>query len=758
LLKFFRGHDFRKDYLKLGNMRKEYPEIPWIALTATAPDKVKKDLMTNLALKGPPAVFQVSCFRPNLYYDVAFKNLMDKDFIELKAFIEKCLGRDNPDTKASEKSCGIIYCRKKDTTESVARALRNLGLKCGAFHSGLKKHEKEQLQNDWMNGVCSVIIATVSFGMGIDKAQVRFVIHWDLPQNISSWYQESGRAGRDSKYSFCRTYYDRDEVRSIAFLLNQDVNNSKNYNNAQLERAKASVEEFKKISDHIESTSCRHKFFTSYFGDSAPNCDNMCDSCKDKKKCLKNLESFQMISSRASMGSFLSKPDLDPADLYEGGRNNDSKKGSFERCDDEDSDNGSGFCRASDLVKNNDKAFIEKQFALRKLQATKAMEMIPKTQINRVKSAQSTETKVSGLTISQRDSNLTFVVDALKKNITRSAELDPPEHPSYPMSHEDLESVGNTIEYDCFSNSKAISIYRRNVCKATLAIKQHSGLYPQIKNYVPVERKSHGGEYKTVVKEMKRKYGADVVDEIEAEAQKKTERKKKNKFEQSGRDGLSQTNLKSFFTKGQAKSSSEDENKSLKVKEEPVEAMETSSNDSEIAKLELLKEVLKKELEQEETAAVEEKPSLVKQEVIPFIMQSDEEMADAPLIIDESPIDKGDGFAIESMKRKLDTTENEAGSSKRSRPTENNISLTKAQEFAKKVIVQIVIKELNPYYKGNKFRSSDPKTLFKAMAREVTHHFVTTNPTTQRPDVKKYIEGIFKKRGIIKCEKDFKSH
>lgn len=182
------GHDFRKDYLKLGNLRKEYPEVPWIALTATAPEKVKKDLMKNLALKEPE-VFQVSCFRSNLYYDVAFKNLLKEDFAELKIYIEKCLGRDNPDTKPNEKSCGIIYCRKKDTTESVARALRNLGLKCGAFHSGLKKYEKEQLQNDWMNGVVPVIIATVSFGMGIDKAQVRFVIHWDVAQSISGKFQ-----------------------------------------------------------------------------------------------------------------------------------------------------------------------------------------------------------------------------------------------------------------------------------------------------------------------------------------------------------------------------------------------------------------------------------------------------------------------------------------------------------------------------------------------------------------------------------------
>lgn len=180
------GHDFRKDYLKLGRLRKEYPEIPWIALTATAPKKVREDLIENLSLKDP-ACFQISCFRSNLYYDIAFKKLLTDDFIQLKAYIEKCLNyeKDTRDLKPSEQPCGIIYCRKKDTTERVAKSLRKLGLSCAAFHSGLKKHEKEQIQNDWMNGKVPVICATVSFGMGIDKGPVRFVIHWDVSQSIS---------------------------------------------------------------------------------------------------------------------------------------------------------------------------------------------------------------------------------------------------------------------------------------------------------------------------------------------------------------------------------------------------------------------------------------------------------------------------------------------------------------------------------------------------------------------------------------------
>jgi ATP-dependent DNA helicase Q5 len=154
------GHDFRKAYMKLGRLRQKYPGIPWIALTATAPLKVKEDLMKNLALSGPAKCFQTSCFRPNLYYDVAFKNLLNEDFIELKQYVDRCLKTSETDLSPSEKPCGIIYCRKKDTTESVAKSLRKLGMEAAAFHSGMKDREKEQVQNDWMNGKLSVIVAT----------------------------------------------------------------------------------------------------------------------------------------------------------------------------------------------------------------------------------------------------------------------------------------------------------------------------------------------------------------------------------------------------------------------------------------------------------------------------------------------------------------------------------------------------------------------------------------------------------------------
>lgn len=178
------GHDFRPKYLLLGNLRREFPSVPWIALTATAPKHIKEDLFKNLALREPVKCFQVSCFRSNLYYDVAFKNLLSNDFAELKTYIQECLCDDEVEND-SEKPCAIIYCRKRETTESVAGCLQKLGMSAAAFHSGLKPHEKDQIQNDWMKGKLLVIVATISFGMGIDKGPVRCVIHWDLPQSIA---------------------------------------------------------------------------------------------------------------------------------------------------------------------------------------------------------------------------------------------------------------------------------------------------------------------------------------------------------------------------------------------------------------------------------------------------------------------------------------------------------------------------------------------------------------------------------------------
>lgn len=532
------GHDFRKDYLKLGELRKKHPLIQWLALTATAPKVVRDDVLANLNIRDA-AIFQVSCFRSNLYYDIVYKNALQNDFPELKEFIDNCLAEnETEDLKGNQRACGIIYCRKKDTTEVVANGLRKQGLSCRAFHSGLKQSEKEQVQNDWMNGKVSVIVATVAFGMGIDKASVRLVVHWDVSQNIASYYQESGRAGRDGKKSHCRLYYDRSDVNSINFLLQQDINKVTDHNSSKYLRARNAVKEFTKIVDHCEAVSCRHLLFTKYFGDAPPECNSMCDVCANKKKCLEKVEAFQQVNANG-FGSKI-EDDFDPFnnEMYQGGRfQNNVKKGAFDEYD-EDSGGGSGSGEAGERKKSEydkkvERSFIDKQFALRKLQAATSMQYQASPKITRVRHASATEIKVTGLKAQLRESNLSQFISLLKTHLEICARKDPPELPNHNLNGEDLEEIGVAIEFRCFEGVKAISVYRRNFGMEYLKIKKLTSLYEDIKNYVPKKRTAHGGEYNTIVEDLKDRYGTDVVEELQMDI--KSNQKEKNEVDVSNK-------------------------------------------------------------------------------------------------------------------------------------------------------------------------------------------------------------------------------
>ncbi|XP_075226628.1 recQ5 helicase isoform X2 [Lycorma delicatula] len=284
------GHDFRPDYLKLGQLRTLYPSIPWIALTATASAAVVDDIFKQLHLKNPVAKFKTPCFRSNLYYDVIFQDRLEDSYSHLKKFVLKCLGTENSKLRPHERGCGIIYCRTRELTEEVSIVLTQLGINTKAYHAGLKDKQRLEVQEQWFDGKFQVIAATISFGMGVDKSTVRFVCHWGVPSSIPAYYQESGRAGRDGKQAYCRIYHSRTAKSSYEFILRSEGNRAKTQQ--KKDQAQASYKAFLKMVEYCETIRCRHWTFAEYFGDQKPPCKNRCDVCVDMKSVEEHLSHF----------------------------------------------------------------------------------------------------------------------------------------------------------------------------------------------------------------------------------------------------------------------------------------------------------------------------------------------------------------------------------------------------------------------------------------------------------------------------------
>lgn len=488
------GHDFRPDYLKLGEIRKKYPRIQWIALTATASHDIVNDITNNLYMKDVYK-FRSPCFRKNLFYDVIFKNSIQDDYIHLREFIIKCLksgDKDMIDKKPNQLSCGIIYCRTREAVECVTHGLRKQGIQTQAYHAGLKPNERKEVQENWMDGKYPVICATLSFGMGIDKSTVRFVVHWDVPQNVAAYYQESGRAGRDGKQSFCRIYYCRSAVKSITFLLQKDL--QKKPDNVRCKRA---IKDFEKIIDYCESIECRHLLFSKYFGDKeTPKCNGRCDVCKDPKNAKKSLELFQRLSLNHYSSAV---EDVDTSDLYGGGRNG-VRNEENDYCDtNDDEDNKLNVTR----VKNVTNDLIKQEFENRRqriVAAKKFEETQLRTTAIRVKSATHTN-KINGLDVKKRESYLDLAIKNLKKNVENATEK---------LSHElklnDFEEIGIEIEYRCFTNNRAMMMYTRAFMLEMRKITQSTEkmeLLAVIKEHKPKKRQSHGGTVTEMERQLK---------------------------------------------------------------------------------------------------------------------------------------------------------------------------------------------------------------------------------------------------------------
>lgn len=262
------GHDFRPEYRRLREMMDQIdPKVPVIALTATATPKVQGDIVHNLGLRNPD-IYMSSFNRPNLEYEVRPKIRKDQTIKGMVKFIHDNRGKS-----------GIIYTLNRKTTEELAELLNINGIKAGAYHAGLDSKLRAERQDKFLNEDMQVIVATIAFGMGIDKPDIRFVIHYNIPKSLENYYQETGRAGRDGMEGKCVLYYSHKDVSKLEHFLRDK----------QLSEREVGGQLIDEMVAFAESGQCRRKVLMNYFGEKyiPENC-GACDNCLHPKERIES--------------------------------------------------------------------------------------------------------------------------------------------------------------------------------------------------------------------------------------------------------------------------------------------------------------------------------------------------------------------------------------------------------------------------------------------------------------------------------------
>ena len=321
------GHEFRPAYCHLSHFRANYPLVPIICLTATATPSVRTDIIKTLGLNpAKTKTFITSTARQNLHYQIHFtSDESDRRFDWLLLFLQDTYARRANDPERSsdlgnerpDAVSGIIYVSFRSDCDALSSRLRSHNIGAVAYHAGLNKHERTECQRKWLESApgYGVIVATTAFGMGIDKHDVRFVVHWNLPKSFEGYYQEAGRAGRDGRAAICMLFYSREDRDRVGHRIvqgngNKEGGDSKRDKETKLKARAASFQELVKYCEQTER--CRHVVIAEFFGekDVLP-CDRACDFCfmrpgepSLRKRREEGLSSEEWVSTQRERSDF----------------------------------------------------------------------------------------------------------------------------------------------------------------------------------------------------------------------------------------------------------------------------------------------------------------------------------------------------------------------------------------------------------------------------------------------------------------------
>nr|XP_009391728.1 PREDICTED: ATP-dependent DNA helicase Q-like 3 isoform X2 [Musa acuminata subsp. malaccensis] len=279
------GHDFRPSFRKLSSLRSHFPGVPILALTATAVPKVQKDVISSLCLHQP-LVLSASFNRPNIYYEVRYKDLLKDTYADLLNLL-----------KSSGNVCSIVYCHERSTCDDLSSHLSKHGISSAVYHAGLSSKLRSTVLDDWLSSKIEVVVATVAFGMGIDRKDVRIVCHFNIPKSMEAFYQESGRAGRDQSSSRSILYYGLDDCKRMEFILSNAIGKNNECSSSSNGLSEKSLAAFNQMVEYCEGSGCRRKKILESFGEqiSTSLCQKTCDSCKHPNLVVQKLEDLQRI-------------------------------------------------------------------------------------------------------------------------------------------------------------------------------------------------------------------------------------------------------------------------------------------------------------------------------------------------------------------------------------------------------------------------------------------------------------------------------